>query len=243
MNNLPIPPNGYTAGISPVQLPQGVTIEQVLAFVDNLVEFGLFDKKKGYEIKLGLVDSGFKPTEKPETPQDKSLNASTIGLPRASDGQMDAETATGLASALFDDALRQVQLPSQTDEQSLPPDDLAAFLAENAEFFSCRKNLKNYFESVGLRASRAELTQIAALVEELEKAAMMRLCEDEAHKGLLREFNELAKTKLKSLSERGLKSTTEALKKFNLDEVGKMSSKEFLANEAEIMRQFMGKKR
>lgn len=133
----------------------------------------------------------------------------------------------------MDTAAADVQIPDMVDFENLNECDF--------KFFEDRKNLKKYLKDSGIKLDRGEFEKIYTLVNELENQAVQRFQQICREGEILKQQNELAKQKLNTASSRAIHSGLDVVKKFTPQEIGKMSTAEFLKNEALINRQLKEK--
>jgi len=132
---------------------------------------------------------------------------------------------------LMKELSQQPEVSTGNEAQSLVQSGFMQFLKEQPKFFENRDNLKQYLEIVGVELDKDDFAKIAQLVEDLENAAVSRFADKSLHGEALKEFNEQAKERLKTLSSSVAGGRLEAQKYFTPEEIGKMSPQEFRRNE------------
>lgn len=112
------------------------------------------------------------------------------------------------------------------------------FTSSEAKFFDIagRNEVINYLKSGNVSVDKDELSRIAKLVETIENSAVERYIQKVAHEQNLEKSNLQAKQKLKANAQ-NTKSECKNLAPFTREQIGKMTSAEFLKNEALIMSQ------
>lgn len=112
------------------------------------------------------------------------------------------------------------------------------FTSSEAKFFDIagRNEVINYLKSGNVSVDKDELSRIAKLVETIENSAVERYIQKVAHEQNLEKSNLQAKQKLKANAQ-NTKSECKNLAPFTREQIGKMTSAEFLKNEALIMNQ------
>ncbi len=112
------------------------------------------------------------------------------------------------------------------------------FEKENPDFFKVdgRNEIFKYLNSDEIQFDKDELSKISKIVEQVEKSAIERYLKKVAHEQNLEKANLQAKEKLKANAQN---STSEAknLLPFTREQIGNMTSAEFLKNEKLIMEQ------
>ena len=116
---------------------------------------------------------------------------------------------------------------------------------EENNFFESRQSLMKYLTEAGVALSREEFEKIFVLVNELEKQAIQKFLLTNSEGGaeikggensqngqdILKQANEVAKQKLQTASAVAFGGPVDVVKKFSPEQIGKMSSAEFIANE------------
>lgn len=112
------------------------------------------------------------------------------------------------------------------------------FTSSEAKFFDIagRNEVINYLKSGNVSVDKDELSRIAKLVETIENSAVERYIQKVAHEQNLEKSNLQAKQKLQANAQ-NTKSECKNLAPFTREQIGKMTSAEFLKNEALIMNQ------
>lgn len=113
------------------------------------------------------------------------------------------------------------------------------FQKENPDFFNSdgRKEVLDYLKSDDVIIGKDELKKISSMVENLEKNAIDRYLQKEAHQKNLKESNEAAKQKLTANAQSTGYQDKANLRTFTREQIGKMSGAEFLKYEPLIMSQ------
>lgn len=112
------------------------------------------------------------------------------------------------------------------------------FSKNNPDFFTSdgRKEVLNYLKSGDVIVGKDELSKISDIIRTVEKAAIDRYLQKAAHEKTLRDSNETAKQRLTANAQKtgfnGSFSRT-----FTREQIGKMSSAEFVKYESAIMAQ------
>lgn len=112
------------------------------------------------------------------------------------------------------------------------------FDKEYPDFFSCegRSDLKKYLDNEEIQFDKDELSKISKIVEQVEKFAIERYLKKAAHEENLEKHNSEAKQRLQANAQKS-KSDGKNNIPFTREQIGKMSSAEFLENEKKIMDQ------
>ena len=112
------------------------------------------------------------------------------------------------------------------------------FTSSEAKFFDIagRNEVINYLKSGNVSVDKDELSRIAKLVETIENSAVERYIQKVAHEQNLEKSNLQAKQKLQANAQ-NTQSECKNLAPFTREQIGKMTSAEFLKNEALIMSQ------
>ena len=115
---------------------------------------------------------------------------------------------------------------------------LREFEKEKPDFFNCdgRSEIIDYLNSDEIQFDKDELSKIAKIVEQVEKSAIERYIKKAAHEENLEKSNSEAKQRLKANAQKS-KSDGKNNSPFTREQIGKMSSAEFLENEKMIMDQ------
>lgn len=112
------------------------------------------------------------------------------------------------------------------------------FEKDNPDFFNCdgRSEIMEYLNSDEIQFDKDELSKIAKIVEQVEKSAIDRYIKKAAHEENLEKSNSVAKQRLQANAQKS-KSDGKNNAPFTREQIGKMSSAEFLENEKKIMDQ------
>ena len=112
------------------------------------------------------------------------------------------------------------------------------FEKENPNFFTAqgRNEILNYLKSDEIQFDKDELSKIAKIVEQVEKSAIERYLKKVAHEENLEKENSLAKQRLKANAQKS-KHDGKNDSPFTREQIGKMSSADFLKYEKQIMEQ------
>ncbi len=115
---------------------------------------------------------------------------------------------------------------------------ICEFQKEKPNFFNenGRKEILNYLKNDGLNFAKEDLDKIANIVEQVEKTAIDRYLKKKDYDKKLKTSNDTAKKKLTANAQNSTYSEN-LVKTFTRKEIGKMSSQDFLKNEAVIMEQ------
>lgn len=129
----------------------------------------------------------------------------------------------------------QAGFATQTFEKK---DVFQDFTNEKSKFFESagRSDVLNYLKSNNISVDKDELSKISKLVELVENSAVERYIQKVAHEQNLEKSNLQAKQKLQANAQ-NTKSESKNLAPFTREQIGKMTSAEFLKNEALIMEQ------
>ena len=112
------------------------------------------------------------------------------------------------------------------------------FENENPNFFTAegRSEILNYLKSDEIQFDKDELSKIAKIVEQVEKSAIERYLKKAAHEENLEKANSQAKQRLQANAQK-TKNDGKNNAPFTREQIGKMSSADFLKYEKEIMDQ------
>lgn len=112
------------------------------------------------------------------------------------------------------------------------------FAKENPKFFdiSGRSEILNYLKSDNISVDKDELSKISKIVEAVEASAIERYLQKVAHEQNLEKANLQAKQKLQANAQ-NTKSESKNFSPFTREQIGKMTSAEYLKNEPLIMDQ------
>lgn len=112
------------------------------------------------------------------------------------------------------------------------------FEKEKPDFFSGegRSEILNYLKADEIQFDKDELSKIAKIVEQVEKSAIDRYIKKAAHEQSLEKSNTEAKQRLQANAQKS-KSDGKNLQPFTREQIGKMTSAEFLKHESLIMDQ------
>lgn len=129
----------------------------------------------------------------------------------------------------------QVEEPVKTYDKK---EAFSEFEKENPEFFALdgRAQIKKYLDAEEIQFDKDELSKISKIVEQVEKSAIERYIKKAAHEENLEKSNSEAKQRLKANAQKS-KSDGKNNSPFTREQIGKMSSAEFLENEKMIMDQ------
>lgn len=111
----------------------------------------------------------------------------------------------------------------------------------NAQYLGstpARKGLKSYLQERCTHLSNDELDEIVEMAKELENQAVMVFKAKGTHKTKLQEQNRQAISKLNTDSANVRSTNPHGTRVFTRSEISKMSTREFLANQAEILAQY-----
>lgn len=134
-----------------------------------------------------------------------------------------------------------VQQPMLEEKPKITFDRNSAFKEfekEKPEFFSGegRSEILNYLKSGEVQFDKDELSKIAKIVEQVEKSAIEQYLKKVAHDKNLEKSNSTAKQRLQANAQKSKSSGKQNIP-FTREQIGKMSSAEFLENESQIMKQ------
>ena len=112
------------------------------------------------------------------------------------------------------------------------------FEKEKPEFFvgDGRNDILNYLKSGEIQFDKDELSKIAKIVEQVEKSAIDRYLKKAAHEQNLEKANSQAKQRLQANAQK-TKNDGKDNSPFTREQIGKMSSADFLKYEKQIMEQ------
>jgi len=112
------------------------------------------------------------------------------------------------------------------------------FAKENPKFFDIggRSEILNYLKSDNISVDKDELSKISKIVEAVEASAIERYLQKVAHEQNLEKANLQAKQKLQANAQ-NTKSESKNFSPFTREQIGKMTSAEYLKNEPLIMDQ------
>lgn len=110
------------------------------------------------------------------------------------------------------------------------------FSKSNPEFFSPegRKEVLNYLKSAKVSVGKDELNKISDVIRLVEKAAIERYLQKEAHEMNLKNSNESAKQRLTANAQKSNFNASMS-RTFTREQIGKMSGAEFAKYESAIM--------
>ena len=116
--------------------------------------------------------------------------------------------------------------------------DFEKFSQDNPNFFDSngRKEVLSYLKSGKVKLGKDELNQISNIVRIVEKAAIDRYLQKEAHEKSLRSSNDNAKQRLTANAQKSVFGENLS-RSFTREQIGKMSSTEFAKYESLIMEQ------
>ena len=112
------------------------------------------------------------------------------------------------------------------------------FAKKNPNFFNIgrRSEILNYLKSDNISVDKDELSKISKIVEAVEASAIERYLQKVAHEQNLEKANLQAKQKLQANAQ-NTKSECKNFSPFTREQIGKMTSAEYLKNEPLIMEQ------
>ncbi len=197
-------------------------IKQIEQYVQNFSEFGLISKEQSDLLRQNLRIAMDKMYAKAEIQPESNVAASS-------------ETENGGAnpSAVPSNGLIDAQNPYVAID-TLNFEQLAE---QHSKFLEERKSLKEYLVNAGVELSKEEFEKIFALVHELENQAVARFKQVLEGRETLKQQNELARQKLQTASATGVNGALEAVKRFTPEQIGKMTSAEFIKFEPFINEQ------
>ncbi len=191
-----------------------------------------------FEEKLGVNLE--KTLPKSPIPEDfkKNLNNLQIIL---NSGLINPLQGQNLLRHIIQEALNLNVQNSQEDLTTQMSDKAKAFeefSKENPKFFDVdgRKEILNYLKSDDISVDRDELSKISKIVEAVEYSAIQRYLQKVAHEENLEKANLQAKQKLQANAQ-NTKSESKNLSPFTREQIGNMTSAEYLKNEPLIMEQ------
>ena len=156
-------------------------------------------------------------------------------------GLINPQQGQNLLNNIIQEALKlnvqnlQEDLASETSVKEGP---FTEFAKENPKFFDIegRNEILKYLQSDNITVDKDELLKISKIVEAVENSAIERYLKKVAHEENLEKLNLQAKQKLKANAQ-NTKSESKNFSTFTREQIGKMTSAEFLKNEALIMDQ------
>ncbi len=175
---------------------------------------------------------------------DKIQKLMQLGLINSNQGQ---DLKKQVLQKAFDDLVQaekikrtSSQLPKASEQISLTNKNeiFEEFSKSNPDFFTSdgRKEVLNYLKSGDVVLGKDELSKISDIIRTVEKAAIDRYLQKVSHEKTLRDSNETAKQRLTANAQKsgfnGSFSRT-----FTREQIGKMSSAEFVKYESAIMEQ------
>lgn len=156
-------------------------------------------------------------------------------------GLINPQQGQNLLNNIIQEALKLNVQNKQEDlarETGVKEDPFTEFAKENPKFFDIegRNEILKYLQSDNITVDKDELSKISKIVEAVENSAIERYLKKVAHEENLEKLNLQAKQKLKANAQ-NTKSESKNLSTFTREQIGKMTSAEFLKNEALIMDQ------
>lgn len=126
----------------------------------------------------------------------------------------------------------------QTNVSVSENDVFEEFSKNNPDFFTSdgRKEVLNYLKSSDVIVGKEELNKISGIIRAVEKAAIDRYLQKVAHEKTLRDSNDTAKQRLAVNAQKSSLSGNLS-RTFTREQIGKMSSAEFIKYESAIMEQ------
>lgn len=113
------------------------------------------------------------------------------------------------------------------------------FKKSNPDFFNLggRKEVLDYLKSGGVVFGKDEFSKISDIIRSVEKAAIDRYLKKVSYEKNLRDSNEAAKQRLTANAQKSSFSDKNLSRTFTREQIGKMSSAEFMKYESLIMEQ------
>lgn len=195
-----------------------------------------------------LMPKSHASTQNPEVRQHSKMQEIDAMIKNAVEfGAINAQQAEIIRQGLLNavDAVGDVdgaQIPEMIDLNNLHENDF--------KFFETRQDLKKYLQDIGAQLDRGEFEKIFELVQQLEVEAVNRFQQMAAGEfsqeqpeqilpegGNLKQQQDAAKDRLKTASSRAHHGGIDVVKRFSPEQIGKMTSAEFMKNEAAINRQ------
>ena len=138
----------------------------------------------------------------------------------------------------LDENVQQKMLENQPELTFDKNSVFKEFEKENPDFFTPdgRSEILNYLKADEIQFDKDELSKIAKIVEQVEKSAIDRYLKKVAHEENLEKSNSEAKLRLKANAQKS-KSGEINDSPFTREQIGKMSSADFLKYEKQIMEQ------
>lgn len=191
-----------------------------------------------FEEKLGLNSE--KTVQKSLIPEEfkKNLNNLQIVL---NSGLINPLQGQNLLNHIIQEALKMNVQNTREDFTTQIRDKntvFEEFAKENPKFFdiSGRSEILNYLKSDNISVDKDELSKISKIVEAVEASAIERYLQKVAHEQNLEKANLQAKQKLQANAQ-NTKSESKNFSPFTREQIGKMTSAEYLKNEPLIMDQ------
>lgn len=130
------------------------------------------------------------------------------------------------------------QLSKVTEVATNTNEVFEEFSKSNPEFFvpDGRKEVLNYLKADGVTIGKDELNKISDIVRVVEKSAIDRYLKKAAYEKTLRDSNEISKQRLTANAQKTSFGGS-FLRNFTREQIGKMSSAEFIKYEPVIMEQ------
>lgn len=196
------------------------------------------DIQSKFEEKLGLNSE--KTVQKSLIPEEfkKNLNNLQIVL---NSGLINPLQGQNLLNHIIQEALKMNVQNTREDLTAQIRDKntvFEEFAKENPKFFDIggRSEILNYLKSDNISVDKDELSKISKIVEAVEASAIERYLQKVAHEQNLEKANLQAKQKLQANAQ-NTKSESKNFSPFTREQIGKMTSAEYLKNEPLIMDQ------
>lgn len=135
--------------------------------------------------------------------------------------------------------ITQNLLPASQSHHLSKEQVIGEFNRENPDFFMAegRKDVLDYLKSDDVIIGKDELKKISSMVENIEQKAIDRYLKKVAYENNLKNSNEMAKQKLKANAQSQGFHDKNLSRHFTREQIGKMSSTEFIKYESLIMNQ------
>ena len=168
----------------------------------------------------------------------KNLNNLQIVL---NSGLINPQQGQNLLNHIIQEALKMNVQNTQEDLTTQISDKntvFEEFAKKNPNFFNIggRSEILNYLKSDNISVDKDELSKISKIVEAVEASAIERYLQKVAHEQNLEKANLQAKQKLQANAQ-NTKSECKNFSPFTREQIGKMTSAEYLKNEPLIMEQ------
>lgn len=147
-----------------------------------------------------------------------------------------------LANYILNKAKEVLVNQKPNPQTALPPQNISSgideFVKEQPNFFkdNARAEVLNYIKNSNSDINKDGILQISQLVEKLEKSAIEKYLQQQAHEKSLNDENEAAKQRLQANAQNQM-FTDDNSRIFTREQIGKMSGAEFAKNEKAIMEQ------